>query len=439
MKASFFNRVIQETDELKLVRRIGKISQIIGLIIESNGPVASIGELVELGDGKAVICEGEVVGFKGNHTLVMPYGTLEGIRPGMLVEAKGKPMSIGLGMSLLGRVLDGMGNPMDGKGPIQKEENRSIHAEPPQALERERIKEPMYTGIRAIDGFLTIGKGQRVGIFAGSGVGKSVTMGMIAKNCLAEINVIALIGERGREVREFIEKDLGEEGLARSIVIVATSDQPALVRLKSSLVATTIAEYFRDMGKDVLLMMDSSTRLAMAQREIGLAVGEPPTTKGYPPSVFGFLPKMFERAGTSSKGSITGLYTVLVEGADMEDPIADCVRSILDGHIVLDRKLAQKNHYPAIDVLQSISRCRGDVEDKNFIYKANELIRSMAKYRDAEDLIQIGAYASGSDPEVDLAIERNQILNQILRQGFDEKSNVAELKQFIDSLVITPV
>ena len=429
-----FDSVSNELSNLNLIRRSGKISRIVGLVIESNGPSASIGEMCTIENNKVKICEAEVVGFSDNKTLLMPYGSLEGIRPGMTVVANGQSLSVDCSEQLLGRVLNGLGEPLDDKGAYVPDEVRSVYAEPPEALKRKRINEEMSTGIRAIDGFLTVGKGQRVGIFAGSGVGKSVTMGMIARNCLAEVNVIALIGERGREVKEFIEKDLGPEGLKRSIVIVATSDQPALVRLKSSLVATTIAEYFRDMGKDVLLMMDSSTRLAMAQREIGLAIGEPPTTKGYPPSVFGFLPKMFERAGTSDKGSITGLYTVLVEGSDMEDPIADSVRSILDGHIVLDRKLANKNHYPAIDVLQSISRCRPDIISKDDVASANRLLKSIAKYREAEDLIQIGAYAQGSDPDIDLAMQVNKEIESLLIQGMDDESNLVELRTKIKEL-----
>jgi flagellum-specific ATP synthase len=311
---------------------------------------------------------------------------------------------------------------MDSLGELKYETRRSIYATPPTAMQRTRIKEAMFTGIRSIDGFLTIGRGQRMGIFAGSGVGKSVTMGMIARNCLAKVNVIALIGERGREVREFIEKDLGPEGLKRSVVIVATSDQPALVRLKASLLAMSIAEYFRDSGDDVFFLMDSSTRLAMAQREIGLAVGEPPATKGYTPSVFAFLPKLFERAGNSDKGSITGLYTVLVDGDDLDDPIADSVRSILDGHIVLSRALANKNHYPAVDVLASISRCRPDVAPQQLKESSATLLRSMAVYRKNEDLINIGAYAKGSDPEIDVAIKRQPAIDKFLMQGIGESS-----------------
>lgn len=427
--------IIEQIRQANLLQRTGKIIKIIGLVIESSGPTASIGELCEIFSAGTLICQAEVVGFKDGRTLIMPLGTMDGIRPGMVVKASGQQLSVQVGEGMMGRVLDGLGQPMDGLGPLQTEGTRPIFNLPPNALMRKRIQEPMFTGIRAIDTFLTIGRGQRMGIFAGSGVGKSVTMGMIAKNCLSEVNVIALIGERGREVREFIEKDLGPEGLAKSIVVVATSDQPALVRLKASLVATSIAEYFRDQGKDVLLMMDSSTRLAMAQREIGLAVGEPPTTKGYTPSVFAFIPQLFERAGTSDKGSITGLYTVLVEGDDMDDPIADTARSILDGHIVLNRALAQKNHYPAIDVLQSISRCRPDVVDEDFKTKTGQLLTSMAVYQRSEDLINIGAYVAGSDAETDLAIKRHPEIRKILQQGMNESTDIESVKEHIDQLV----
>jgi flagellum-specific ATP synthase len=412
-----------EISRIRLANVRGRIVKIIGLVVECEGPNAAIGELCAIEQNGKIICNAEVVGFRETRTLIMPLGPLEGIRPGMSVVAKGETLTAPVGYGLLGRVIDGMGNPIDGLGEIKCGAKRSIYAEPPTAMQRTRIKEPMFTGIRSIDGFLTIGRGQRIGIFAGSGVGKSVTMGMIARNCLAKINVIALVGERGREVREFIEKDLGTEGLKRSVVVVATSDQPALIRLKASLLAMSIAEFFRDAGDDVFFLMDSSTRLAMAQREIGLAVGEPPATKGYTPSVFTFLPKLFERAGTSSKGSITGLYTVLVDGDDLEDPIADSVRSILDGHIVLSRSLANKNHYPAIDILTSISRCRTDVINKNLKEFSGILLRSLAIYRQNEDLINIGAYAKGSDPEVDAAIKRHAALDKFLIQGIDEKSD----------------
>jgi len=413
---------LEEIARVRIADVRGRIVKIIGLVIECEGPNAGIGELCVIEQNGKTICNAEVVGFRETRTLIMPLGPLEGIRPGMSVVAKGDTLSAPVGEELLGRVIDGMGNPMDGLGEVKYKERRSIYATPPSAMERTRIKEPMFTGIRAIDGFLTIGRGQRMGIFAGSGVGKSVTMGMIARNCLAKINVIALIGERGREVREFIEKDLGPEGLKRSVVVVATSDQPALVRLKASLLAISIAEFFRDNGEDVFFLMDSSTRLAMAQREIGLAVGEPPATKGYTPSVFAFLPKLFERAGNSTKGSITALYTVLVDGDDLDDPIADCVRSILDGHIVLSRALANKNHYPAIDVLASISRCRTDIVNPDLKQYSATLLRSLAVYRKNEDLINIGAYAKGSDQEIDTAIRRQVAINNFLVQGIGESS-----------------
>lgn len=424
-------QILADTQAAHLPILRGRVAKIIGLIMECEGPTASIGELCRIVSGTHEVCKAEVVGFRDQRTLVMPLGPLEGIRPGMEVVADGSTLTAPVGPLLLGRVLDGLGNPMDGKGPVQANGQRSIYASPPLAMERQRITKPMYTGIRAIDSFLTLGQGQRMGIFAGSGVGKSVTMGMIARNCLAQVNVIALIGERGREVREFIEKDLGPEGLAKSVVIVATSDQPALIRLKASLLATSIAEYFRDQGSDVMLLLDSTTRLAMAQREIGLAVGEPPATKGYTPSVFAFLPKLLERAGTSKHGSITGLYTVLVEGDDLDDPIADTVRSILDGHIVLSRALANRNHYPAIDVLASVSRCRPDVTAPEFRAITGQLLTSLAVYRKSEDLINIGAYAKGSDPEVDTAIKRREPMQKFLQQAIEEKADPAKLEPML--------
>ena len=431
----FAKALLERTAHARLAEVRGRVAKIIGMVVECEGPTAGIGELCRIEHQGRVICRAEVVGFKENRTLIMPLGPLEGIKPGMEVVAKGETLSAPVGYKLLGRVLDGMGEPMDGKGPVEYETRHSIYAEPPTAMQRARIKTPMYTGLRAVDGFLTIGRGQRMGIFAGSGVGKSVTMGMIARNCLAQVNVIALIGERGREVREFIEKDLGPEGMKKSVVVIATSDQPALVRLKASLLAMSIAEYFRDHGEDVFFLMDSSTRLAMAQREVGLAVGEPPATKGYTPSVFAFLPKLFERAGNSDKGSITGLYTVLVEGDDLDDPIADTVRSILDGHIVLSRALANRNHYPAIDILASISRCRTDIATPVLKDCAGALLRSLAVYRKNEDLINIGAYAKGSDPEVDLAIRRREALQKFLIQGIGDKTDPKKLEEQLKSIV----
>ena len=431
-------QILERVAETRLPILRGRIAKIIGLTIECEGPTASIGELCRIMVGTKEVCKAEVVGFRDQRTLLMPLGPLEGIRPGMEVVAEGSTLTVPVGPKLLGRIIDGLGNPLDGKGPLEFVRNASIYANPPAALERRRISQPMFTGIRAIDSFLTVGRGQRLGIFAGSGVGKSVTMGMIARNCLAKVNVIALIGERGREVREFIEKDLGPEGLARSVVIIATSDQPALIRLKASLLATTIAEYFREEGEEVMFLLDSTTRLAMAQREIGLAIGEPPATKGYTPSVFAFLPKLLERAGASDKGSITGLYTVLVEGDDLDDPIADTVRSILDGHIVLSRALAIRNHYPAIDVLASISRCRPDVTTPELRAISSQLLTSMAVYRKNEDLINIGAYAKGSDPEVDTAIKRREPLQKFLQQGMDEKSNPAILETQLRAILVEP-
>jgi flagellum-specific ATP synthase len=367
------------------------------------------------------VCKSEIVGFKdGNKILSMALGEINNISPGMEIVALGKQLSVKVGDKLLGRVLDGLGNPLDVLGELDIEEQRSIYAHPPNPLLRKRIIEPISTGIRAIDGMLTLGKGQRVGIFAGSGVGKSTLIGMIARNTSADINVIALIGERGREVKEFIEKDLGIEGLRRSVVIVATSDSPALIRVKAGLVATTISEYFRDRGLDVMLMMDSVTRLAMAQREVGLTIGEPPTTKGYTPSVFSLLQKTMERAGTSDIGSITGLYTVLVEGDDMNEPIADAARGILDGHIVLSRKLASLGHYPAIDVLESISRVKNDVITKEHSVASKHLQELLAIYKSAEDLISVGAYQQGINPKTDKAVLFNDVINHFLKQDIDD-------------------
>jgi flagellum-specific ATP synthase len=352
----------------------------------------------------------------------------------MEVMATGRAFSVMVGQPLLGRVLNGLGEPIDGRGQMLLSEEGRVNADPPNPLERRRIAEPMATGIRAIDGFKTIGKGQRVGLFAGSGVGKSVLLGMIARNCKSQVNVIALIGERGREVKEFLEKDLGPEGLARSVVVVATSDQPALIRIKAAMVATAIAEYFRDLGNDVMLMMDSSTRLAMAQREIGLAVGEPPSTRGYTPSVFAFLPRLMERAGMAGNGSITALYTVLVEGDDMDEPVADAVRSILDGHIVLSRSLAHRNHFPAIDVLKSVSRCMSDVTAKEHRAAAGKLLNAMAVFADAEDMVNLGAYVRGTNPQLDQAIALHPDVDKFLIQGVDEKSGIKETLDRVNAL-----
>jgi flagellum-specific ATP synthase len=402
----------------------GKITEVIGLLIESSGPAASVGDVCLLEKNGVITGRAEVVGFRQDRTLLMPLGPIEGIHPGLNVIGTKKPLMIGIGHGLTGRVLDGLGNPLDDKGPVSVDKYRSVFSAIPNPLMRKRISEPFQTGIRAIDSLITIGKGQRMGIFAGSGVGKSVLLGMMAKNCKSDVNVIALIGERGREVREFIERDLGEEGLKRSVLVVATSDQPALIRLKGAMVAAAIAEFFRDLGKDVLFLVDSVTRLAQAQREIGLAIGEPPATKGYTPSVFSMLPKFLERAGTSEHGAITGLFTVLVDGDDMDEPIADAARSILDGHIVLSRKLAHRNHFPAIDVLESISRCMTDVIKDDHRKMSGYVKDYMAAYRENEDLIQIGAYAPGSSDRVDKAIKINDSLISFLRQDRNEKATM---------------
>lgn len=420
------DRIRSTIEATEPVRIHGRVAEVIGLVIESNGPTASIGDICTLESGDRRVGMAEVVGFRKNRTLMMPLGPIQGVHPGLTVVCTKKPLVVDVGRSLLGRVLDGLGKPIDGKGSVRTEEKRVSFAEVPNPLTRQRITEPLQTGIRAIDGFTSVGKGQRIGIFSGSGVGKSVLMGQLAKNCRSNINVIALIGERGREVREFIERDLGEEGLRRSIVVVATSDKPALIRLKGAMVAASIAEYFRDLGNDVLFLCDSVTRLAMAQREIGLAVGEPPATKGYTPSVFAMLPAFLERAGNSDAGTITGMYTVLVDGDDMDEPIADAARSILDGHIVLSRRLAHRNHYPAIDVLQSISRCMPDVVSPEHAGVAGRVKDLMAAYQENEDLIQIGAYARGSSKRVDRAVEAHEPITRFLRQSRDENTEFAE-------------
>ena len=414
-------RYLRLVEDVPTISLSGRVERSVGLVVESVGPPASVGEICAIqprgnvGEGLA-----EVVGFRGNRTLLMPLSEMYGVAPGSRVRATGAPLSVPVGQELLGRVIDGLGRPLDDRGPLGATERRPIVNAPPHPLARNRAETPIATGIKAIDGLLTCARGQRMGIFAGSGVGKSVLLGMIARNTEADVNVIALVGERGREVREFLERDLGEAGLARSVVVAATSDRPAPVRLKAAMVATTIAEYFREAGMDVMMMMDSVTRLAMAQREIGLAAGEPPTTKGYPPSVFGFLPRLLERAGNSAEGSITGLYSVLVEGDDMNDPIADTVRSILDGHIVLSRKIASANHYPAIDVLESVSRMRTDVISDEHRKAAGETIEMLGTYREAEDLINIGAYVHGSSPRIDRAIAMIDRINDYLRQDVNE-------------------
>jgi len=405
----------------------GRVAQVVGLVIEAIGPNAMVGEICEIRpDRMAAPVPAEVVGFRDHRVLLMPLGDMERIRPGSEVVATRRTHEIAVGPSLLGRVLDGLGRPIDELGPVECPSRYPVNTAAPNSLRRRRICEPLPLGVRALDGFLTVGRGQRLGIFAGSGVGKSTLLGMIARNTAADVNVIALTGERGREVRDFMEESLGEEGLRRSVVVVATSDQPALIRIKSALIATAVAEYFRDQGKQVLLMMDSVTRLAMAQREVGLAIGEPPTTRGYTPSVFALLPRLLERAGTSDRGSITGLYTVLVEGDDMNEPVADAVRSILDGHVVLSRDLAHQNHYPAIDVLQSVSRVMPAVTTPEHREAAGDLRSLLATYRDAEDLINIGAYADGTNPQIDRARRHIDAVRAFLRQTVEDDCNYAE-------------
>ncbi len=429
IKAYYEQIPLMETDKI-----IGKVTKVVGLIIEATLPDATLGELCEIykRDGKFV--RAEVVGFRENKILLIPLDETVGISPGSKVIKSRKPLSTMAGRELLGRVIDGFGNPIDGKGPITTKHKVPVYNNPPGPMERARINAPLTTGIRAIDGMITIGHGQRVGIFAGSGVGKSVTLGMIAKYTNAEINVIGLIGERGREVKEFIERDLGEEGLKRSVVVVATSDQAAMVRVKASFMTTAIAEYFRDQGKNVMLMMDSLTRFAMAQREIGLAAGEPPATKGYTPSVFAALPRLLERAGTSAKGTITGLYTVLVESDDMDEPISDAARSILDGHIVLSRRLANRGHYPAIDVLESVSRLKNEVTEKEHRQNSIKLLEILSNYYESEDLINIGAYQQGTNPKIDEALQKIDPINNFLQQDMNESCDMETTKQGIEQL-----
>ncbi|MBV8642956.1 MAG: flagellar protein export ATPase FliI [Candidatus Eremiobacteraeota bacterium] len=428
-------RHLDELADAELIRTNGKVSQVIGTVIESNGPPMAIGETASITYRRSVSpVLAEAVGFRDAKVLLMPLGELGGIAAGSDVVALGKPLQVGLSDALLGRVLDGLGRPIDGHGPLVDARRAEISGAPPSALNRRRVTEPLGVGIRAIDGLLTVGKGQRVGIFAGSGVGKSTCLGMIARNTAADVNVIALVGERGKEVRDFLERDLGEAGLKRSIVVVATSDQPALVRIKAAFVATRIAEFFRDRGLDVMLMMDSVTRFAMAQREIGLAIGEPTTTRGYTPSVFALLPKLLERTGTSEHGTITALYTVLVDGDDLNEPVADAVRSILDGHIVLSRKLASANHYPAIDVLASVSRVMPDVVPPSHLTAASTVRDIMATYRDAEDLVNIGAYVPGSNPRVDHALARIDQVRLFLRQGIYERSTFDDAQRAVMTL-----
>ena len=423
-----FTEAIYDCSSVKLT---GKVTQVIGLVIESQGPTVSVGELCYISSHNPDVppIPAEVVGFREGYVMLMPVGEMQGIGPGCEVTAAQKMLNVKVGDDLLGRVLDGLGNPIDGKGPLLCKKEYSLQADPPHPLSRPRIHDSLYVGVRAIDGLITMGEGQRIGIMAGSGVGKSTLLSMIARNTEADISVIALVGERGREVRDFIERDLGEEGMKRSVVVVATSDQPALVRIKGAMTATAIAEYFRDQGRKVILMMDSVTRFAMAQREVGLTIGEPPATRGYTPSVFAMLPRLLERAGTSATGSITGIYTVLVDGDDMNEPIADAVRSILDGHIVLSRTIAAQNHFPAIDIMPSVSRVMNEVVSPEHLKAAQQMRQLMAVYRDAEDLIHIGAYVKGSSAKIDESIQKIDAINGFLCQGIFEVDSYEETER----------
>jgi flagellum-specific ATP synthase len=423
-----FDAMNERLGEIELVPVNGKVVEVIGIVIESKGPDIQIGDLCEVrmrNRGEPPLsCE--VVGFRGDRVLLMPLGEVRRIGPGSDVFSMGKSLGVRVGSDLLGRVLGGLGEPLDDKGPLVGSTEYPLHADPPHPLKRRSIDIPLSVGIRAMDGLLTLGQGQRVGIFSGSGVGKSTLLGMMARNTEADVNVIALVGERGREVQEFLRRDLTEEGMKRSVVIVATSDQPPLVRLKAAMTATAVAEYFRDQDANVLLMMDSITRVAMAQRDVGLAIGEPPATRGYTPSIFAFLPRLLERAGAGERGSITGVYSVLVEGDDMNEPISDAVRGILDGHVTLSRDLATRNHYPAIDVLSSISRIMNNIVSAEHLAAASGLRELLALYREAEELLNLGAYKHGSNPRLDFAIAHKGEIDAFLKQPVTEYSSFEE-------------
>ncbi|MCA1905770.1 MAG: FliI/YscN family ATPase [Desulfarculus sp.] len=413
-----YHAALEQVDTL---RQLGRVTQVVGLVAEAEGLALPVGAAVRLHLEDAAPALGEVVGFRAGRMLLMPYAETRGLRPGCLVESAGGEGLVRVGPALLGRVVDGLGRAIDGRPEPDHRALYPLYNDPPPPMSRRRITEPVDVGVRVINAMLTLGKGQRVGIFSGSGVGKSTLMGMVARHTAADVSVVGLIGERGREVRDFIERDLGPEGLKRSVVVVATSDQPALVRIRAAYLATTIAEFFRDQGADVVLMMDSVTRFALAAREVGLSIGEPPTTKGYTPSVFAQLPRLLERAGTTEhSGSITGIYTVLVEGDDVTEPVADAMRSILDGHVVLTRRLADQGHYPAIEVLGSVSRLVGELNPGEVLAAGRGLAELLAAYRRAEDLINIGAYAEGTNPRIDRALKLMDSINAFLRQGQDE-------------------
>ncbi len=429
------NSIIEKIENCEPIRVYGEICEVIGLTIKSYGPPASIGEILTF-DDKNIDIPLQVIGFDGKKTLSMPLGEVRGIYPGLKVFSQGKEPNIKFDNNFLGRVINGMGKIIDKKGELQGKNILNLYKEPVNAMERENINKVFSTGVKAIDGMISIGKGQRIGIFAGSGVGKSTLMGMIAKNTNTEVNVIALIGERGRELKDFLEKNLGEEGLKKTIVVTATSDEPPLLKIIACYTATAIAEYFCDQGKDVLLMMDSLTRIAMAQREVGLSSGEPPSTKGYTPSVFAQMPKLLERAGNfAGKGSITGIYTVLVEGDDVNEPVSDHARSILDGHIVLSREIAHRNHFPAIDVLGSISRVMPDIVSQNHLSAAGQVRELLAIYKEAEDLINIGAYVKGSNLKIDRAVDKIDLINHFLRQKTDEKSEFEQTIKKLEEII----
>lgn len=428
-----YHRAIEQAET---VRRTGRVTSLVGLTVEADGPSAQIGEFCFLEDLRINRkIPAEVVGFRQGRVLLLPLGDSQGIGPGWIVTATGLPLSVPVGDAMLGRVVDALGQPMDGRGPIPDTMPRSLAGAPPDPLSRPRVTEGLDTGVRVIDTLLTLGKGQRIGLFAGSGVGKSTLLGMIARTSSADVNVVALVGERGKEVRDFLERDLGPEGRARTVAVVCTSDQPALLRLKAAATATAIAEHFRDRGADVMLLVDSITRWALAQREVGLAAGEPPTTRGFPPSVFAQLPRLLERAGRSARGSITGVYTVLVEGDDLAEPISDTCRAILDGHIVLSRRLASQSHYPAIEVLESVSRVTGDVLTEEQIELAAEVRDLLATYRDAEDLIAVGAYKSGTSPRIDRAMAVVEELRGFLKQRTREVVTAPEAWERLAAIV----
>ena len=428
-----------ELEQLPLVKINGRVAQVVGLVAESQGPDVRVGDLCRIcfRDGSHGL-DAEVVGFRDDRVLLMPLGDLREVGPGCDVISTNHPLEVGVGEALLGRILDGLGEPMDDRGPLAATDFYPLYAEPPHPLRRQMVERPLSVGVRVVDGMLTLGTGQRIGIFAGSGVGKSTLLGMMARYTTADVNVISLVGERGREVREFIERDLGPEGLARSVLIIATSDQPPLIRLKAALTATAVAEYFRDQGRDVLLMMDSVTRVARAQREIGLAIGEPPATRGYTPSVFEMLPRLLERAGAGERGSITGIYTVLVEGDDMNEPVADTVRGVLDGHIVLSRKIASRNFYPAVSVLESVSRVMPAIVSPEHLAAAGRIRDLLATYAESEDLINIGAYKTGSNARVDWALSHLDSVRGFLEQRVDESSSFEETDRLMLALAPQP-